>query len=345
MNIPLELNAPLVLRSPADLLVELPAVLGFVPTDSLVVLLVRGNDLRCTLRFDLLPDLTEAAIRAIAVAHRADADGALLAVYTENPGDPEHPFAAQVERVIGLLEEQGIDVRDALLVDDDRWWSYCCEDPGCCPPEGSPVPRRVAVLEADRAVRGRRPVAASRADAVSAFQLQPPLPRETLRAAEEALGHYQGLDTAKFAFAALETLARALTTASQDASDALDDELRAIVALAVQDVHLRDYLLGRAIGTWTDLVAPCDALVTVALRSPDRLRSATAAAAMALLAADGTGSVGIWALAEHAAGSSLADLVVAGVDAGLPPEDLREVLTAALPDVENLLRDRGQAGA
>ena len=345
MNIPLELNAPLVLRNPADLLVELPAVLGFVPTESLVVLLVRGNDLRCTLRFDLLPDLTEAAIRAIAVAHRADADGALLALYTQNAGAPEHPFATEVETVIGLLEEQGIDVRDALLVDGDRWWSYCCEDPGCCPPEGRPVPRRVAVLEADRAFRGRRPVAANRADAVTAFQLQQPLSREALRAAQETLGCYRSLDTAKFAFAALETLVRALTTASEDASDAQDDELRAIVALAVQDVHVRDYLLGRAIGTWTDLAAPCDALVTVALRSPDRLRSATAAAAMALLAADGTGSVGIRALAQHAAGSSLADLVISSMDAGLPPEDLREVLTVALPDVEQHLRDRAKVGA
>ena len=31
----------------------------------------------------------------------------------------------------------GIEVLDVLVATDRRWWSLCCEQPGCCPSEGN----------------------------------------------------------------------------------------------------------------------------------------------------------------------------------------------------------------
>jgi hypothetical protein len=39
-----------------------------------------------------------------------------------------------------LATQRGIVVLDTLRVTGNRWWSYECDDPKCCPPEGSPVP-------------------------------------------------------------------------------------------------------------------------------------------------------------------------------------------------------------
>lgn len=44
------------------------------------------------------------------------------------------------------LAAYGVDVADAVLVRDGRWWSYLCSRPTCCPPEGTLVSRADADL-------------------------------------------------------------------------------------------------------------------------------------------------------------------------------------------------------
>jgi hypothetical protein len=58
---------------------------------------------------------------------------------------------------------------------------------------------------------------------------------------------------------------------------------------------------------------------------------------MALLAAEGSSAVALWEMASLAPEENLTRLVRAGVEAGFPPEALREVLTQALPEVEHAL--------
>ena len=45
------------------------------------------------------------------------------------------PGRMTVDLLERRLASDGVDVLDALLVDDGRWWSYRCEEP-CCPSEG-----------------------------------------------------------------------------------------------------------------------------------------------------------------------------------------------------------------
>ena len=116
-------------------------MLGFYPSDSLVAIALRGprDQLSFTMRLDL-PDPGEheriAAMTAARMDH-AEADAVMLFVYTDAS-----------ERESGLPERELIDaiqdalpmpLREALLIDDGRTWSYLCSDEVCCPTEGRPM--------------------------------------------------------------------------------------------------------------------------------------------------------------------------------------------------------------
>jgi hypothetical protein len=164
------------------------------------------------------------------------------------------------------------------------------------------------------------------------------MPGEALQAAQGALDALDRPQRARYVVDALTTLCGLHSAPDRDdVDDSLVESLRAVLAVGIGDVHVRDHLLGRACQTWTDLAAPCNELVQTALASPAHLRPQVAAGAMALLAAEGSNAVGLWAMADLAVDQPLAQLVRMGVEAGFPPEDLREVLTQALTEVEHAL--------
>lgn len=127
-------------REPGDILGVVPYLLGFHPSESLVVAFVRDRRIAVTARIDL--------------AATADLEGLL---------DQLEPVSQQVGSrsvvMIGYSADEGVrglvrdlvdlvpwEVLDALAVSGERWWSVCCDGdqgsgpgrPGCCPPEGRP---------------------------------------------------------------------------------------------------------------------------------------------------------------------------------------------------------------
>ena len=66
-------NWTLTPQGPANRLSELPGLLGYCPSDSLVVLFSQDQTLRCVLRMDLSDLGHEAAIGVVTVAHQAEA--------------------------------------------------------------------------------------------------------------------------------------------------------------------------------------------------------------------------------------------------------------------------------
>ncbi|GAA4504466.1 hypothetical protein GCM10023191_058760 [Actinoallomurus oryzae] len=119
------------LRSPADVVCAIPYLVGFHPSDSVVVLACDGTAGACAVRLDLTAadELLEHVAGLIA---RRGPDGAILAGY-----GPPGRVTPMVERVRDRLHDQGVRVRDALRVEDGRFWSYLCTDTRCCPPEGT----------------------------------------------------------------------------------------------------------------------------------------------------------------------------------------------------------------
>ena len=144
----------------------LPRLIGFEPHESLVLVGLtpgRGgrHEVGLTLRADLSdvrlavdaqPTLTPTGdthpchpvLLAGALA-RNDCVGALVVVVSDTSAPPpSHPdlddagsFA--VESTRAALDRAGITVTDELLVRERRWWSYRCDRPTCCPPEGTVV--------------------------------------------------------------------------------------------------------------------------------------------------------------------------------------------------------------
>lgn len=124
---------------PAELATVIPHMLGFHPQESLVLVGTRGprRRLGMTLRMDLVAPADEPALaRQLAQQiKRSGADQALAVVFTGSPGTPPNlPRRSLIDRVRPRLP-----LIDAVLVRGDRWWSYLCTDPTCCPLEGRPV--------------------------------------------------------------------------------------------------------------------------------------------------------------------------------------------------------------
>ncbi|HEY3007974.1 MAG TPA: DUF4192 domain-containing protein [Micromonosporaceae bacterium] len=129
----------LVLHSVADLLVLVPYMIGFHPTDSVVVVALRGKRVVFAARSDL-PAATASAIErrelaryVASVVSQQDAAGVAVIGY----GDPD-TVAPVVRSVADALAETGLAILDEIRVAGDRYWCLLCDDPDCCPPEGVP---------------------------------------------------------------------------------------------------------------------------------------------------------------------------------------------------------------
>jgi len=239
--------------------------------------------------------------------------------------------------LIANLEPSDLVVRDALLVDGDRYWSLMCEDPECCPPQGNPSPTSTSVLEAEQALCGHPTVARSREEVAARFTPRPDLAptREDFRTAADLqrLPVQVRCDTA---WECLSTLARSRPESDREVVSVV----RAGLLVLIRDTLVRDYVLASVAATDTDTaLALTDALVGLALTAPEGLRAVPAAAAAAVLAMTGTCPVGARELLALGEGQSLATLVESALDQALPPEQIREAFSQALLEIEHLISD------
>ena len=132
-------SAPvLTVRSPNDLLVAAAYQLGFVPTESVLVICLHGRRGRVGLvmRFDLVPPAASRRfvddVAARVVVQRPDR--VVVAIFSAERVDGDGlPHAALVG---DLLDSLDADVAGAFYVRQDRWWSYLCEDECCRRPGG-----------------------------------------------------------------------------------------------------------------------------------------------------------------------------------------------------------------
>jgi hypothetical protein len=124
--------------SPDAVLALVPHLLGFYPSQSLVVLGIGGPHGRVgvTFRYDL-PDPADSALatdiadHAASVLRRAGIQAAVLVGY--GPGPSVIPALVTV---VDWLAADGVRVQEVLRADGGRYWSLRCEDPRCCPAEG-----------------------------------------------------------------------------------------------------------------------------------------------------------------------------------------------------------------
>ncbi|MEV1286720.1 DUF4192 domain-containing protein [Micromonospora sp. NPDC049679] len=143
-------------RSTADLLAAVPYLLGFHPTDSIVVVALRGSKITFAARGDL-PDRQAssvtpgaAAAHVAAVVARQEAESATVIGY-----GPAERVTPAVDAVRAALDHRGVRVLDVLRLTDGRYWSYTCGNPECCPPEGVPFDATTSQIAAAATLAGQ----------------------------------------------------------------------------------------------------------------------------------------------------------------------------------------------
>ena len=126
------------LTSPRDLLAVVPFLLGFHPTNSIMVLCLSNNRLGLTQRLDLprpenAHDVASALLPSLITENP---DAVILLGFEDNKGES----LSALEALTTALHSRSMPIHDRLVVTDGRWRSLDCHTLSCCPPEGSPVP-------------------------------------------------------------------------------------------------------------------------------------------------------------------------------------------------------------
>ncbi|GFH38440.1 DUF4192 domain-containing protein [Streptomyces pacificus] len=142
-----------ILRGPAELADALPYMLGFHPTDSIVLVALHGRRGRFGGRLRVgIPEsprewLPVARHLAECLVEGSESRGArpdgIVVFLCRDPAEGEsgravierlRPLAQWLRTSCGALD---VPVPEALCVSGGRFWSYCCPDARCCPVEGT----------------------------------------------------------------------------------------------------------------------------------------------------------------------------------------------------------------
>ncbi|RCH64116.1 DUF4192 family protein [Streptomyces sp. SDr-06] len=141
------------LRGPAELADALPYLMGFYPTDSVVLVALHGESGRFGGRVRVglpaspqeWPDISDQLADCLVTGseRRGQRPDGIVVFLCQDPsgGGSGHevmerlrPLAQRLRTACGVLD---VPVLEALCISDGRYWSYCCPDARCCPPEGS----------------------------------------------------------------------------------------------------------------------------------------------------------------------------------------------------------------
>ncbi|MFH9003429.1 DUF4192 family protein [Streptomyces afghaniensis] len=145
------------LRTPAELADALPYLLGYRPEDSIVLVALHDRDGRgrfggrARLGIPANPDDWPSAARQLSHGlvtgseRRGARPESMVAFLCQEPRKGESgrqvmerlkPLAQRLRMECGSLD---VTVVEALCISDGRYWSFCCDNAVCCPPEGAPM--------------------------------------------------------------------------------------------------------------------------------------------------------------------------------------------------------------
>lgn len=306
------------LNRPGALIAALPAVLGFVPVKSLVLVTVDRGELGCVMRVDLSPELYQSLGHVAEVASAARPDAA-IAVVVDAKGAGCRLCNDDYQRLCNTLKEclarLAIELLDFHVVDavgpDGQW--HCLD--GRCgavdDPSASPL-AMAAVLD------GRR-LYARREELQKVIAL-------TDEAASDALaavirGHAEAeVDPAS-------AIQEAMTAAEWAArGPELPEAVMARLAHALTEPQVRDVLYALAVG---DKAAEAEALwaaLSRALPAPWRVEALVLLAFSAYARGDGPlAGVSLEAALRCDATHRMAGMLDTALQSGMRPEQIREL--------------------
>jgi hypothetical protein len=334
-------RAPITAGTPEAMLALVPHLLGFYPSQSLVVVGLSGkrHRVRVTFRYDLPesadPEMSaDIAEHAASVLRRERIGLAALVGYGSSA-----TVVPALATATDWLTASGIRLAEVLRAEGGRFWSLGCDDPACCPDDGRPFDPGSHPVAAAMAAAGQ---SALPDRAALARTLQPPsgsttVIRQATRDAERRLCELgsanferQGEDpyqvTARVGGKAVRSAIRRYRDGGAISSP---DEIAWLTVL-LADLRVRDDAWARMtpahksahLRLWTDVVRGA---ATEYVPAPAALLAFTAWQS-------GNGALACVALDRALAarpGYSMALLLEEALQAGLPPSAARLPMTPA----------------
>lgn len=371
MKIREHLNPTATARDAGELLAAVPHLLGFYPQSSIVIVHVDLEQHRTgtLLRLDLpaADDYEDGAVQLASLIEHGQPDGVILVCYGDSGAPPggggppgrapapvhgELPHRALIERVLRELADRPVVVMGTAYVDGGRWWTYDCDQPGCCPAEGVPLPGPGVGAAADVAARaalaGRRTLA-SRRDVEDAVRgpagaaekaMAAVIERVDRELADEALA--DGVEVLRGRTLAL---ARSrLARAAEGRLELSDDEV-ARLSLGAADVLVRDQFIAFQDA---DPVAWLALLTALARRTPDSRAAAICNVVAWVAYQQGDGALANVALDRALSidpGHTMALLLRDCIDDQVSPGHMTAMTRDAVDAAERARREVSGAGA
>ena len=124
-------------KTPHDLLAAVPFLIGYHPTNSLVLISVKADALEMAMRIDFPINPPDGAFKLLASHLKRDhAESALLVAYVPDGIRNGEEVLRSAAEAVAELE---IPIRELMLVQNKRWRSLLCGDESCCPKAGNPI--------------------------------------------------------------------------------------------------------------------------------------------------------------------------------------------------------------
>jgi hypothetical protein len=231
------------LTSAHDLITAVPFLIGFHPTNSIVLISVKDESIGLAMRIDL-PQIIDSAAIDLLAHHiiRDDADTALLVAYVSDDRDDGDSLLISIGA--GLIRN-GISIQESIVVQHGRYRSIICRDPECCPAFGIPMPTiESSQIAAEHVVAGIPMPFSNISELI-----------DSLAAAPESYDNKWIEEVSKFYISEDSEEVSSLRQDGVEAMDFLLDEFRmgrgiseremaARMIGRISDVQVRDYALG-----------------------------------------------------------------------------------------------------
>lgn len=126
------------LTSAHDLITAIPFLIGFHPSESIVLISVKDGAIGLAMRIDLPQQLESDQIDLLAHHFlREESEAALLVAYM--PDGRSDGDSLLISLGAGLIRN-GVEIQESIVVQAGRYRSIICRDHNCCPPAGKIVP-------------------------------------------------------------------------------------------------------------------------------------------------------------------------------------------------------------
>ncbi len=317
------------LNRPGALIAALPAVLGFVPENSLVLVSLDGGDLGAVLRVDLSEGLAD-RVGHLADVAAAPRPNAAIAVIVDAEGAHCPSCNEDYRQVCGALakslSQHGIELWAAHVVDrvalGGRW--HCVDGCGSSglvdDPSASPL-AAAAVLDGRRLYARRADLQAVIAveDAARSADLTGVIDRQASRR--------RAVHRANPVRCARGDIRHAMSAATRVAAgQPLTEAQLAKLACALSDGQVRDILYALAVGESAGEAESLWALLARTLPAPSRVEALVLLAFSAYARGDGPlAGVSLEAALRCEPDHRMAGMLDTALHSGMRPEDIREL--------------------